>query len=589
MISFLGKAIYKIIPQRLLEWKTNSTDSNKHKIYTEKLAIIIMLTLLYSIICIVFLYYTWKECTNIIDIINDDIKSNYYNKLFHRNSNFCNTMDGFLIVFLLLIMGSLILNCILGIIYDYYCRYNNYKLSKADINYNDKIIIHIPLYNEDYNTIRSTLESINNINYDKENILLLIVVDGLVNIPNTEERIDFVLLNRILNNHKFINGDFVEPIVYKDNTLKIFSGLYKDMEYSVILKCGGTNEINTSKPGNRGKKDSALIIYETLYYNSIASVDNTYCNIIYAIEDRLIQKDILLENYNYILIIDCDTDIERQGLNILLNHIKKNTECIAVCGQTIVKNKYENLITTIQYFEYFISHLLLKTYEHILYKVFVLSGCFTLMKIKHGDSTLINEKIISQYTKDASSLIEKNLLDLGEDRYLTALLINEYPDNHMAYISHAKCYTNVPNTMKILLDQRRRWTNSLIACLLFMFSAPPKQKFIKHLALYTIIITELFIIFILPIVIIIGLLNTTISLTLQGFSLLPLLITVGIILLNLILSLLVFKFDMILPFIPFLISLPFFSIIIPIYSIMNLDNLKWGLTRDTNDNNYTEV
>lgn len=587
MIYNLAVLLIRLIPTQFLRWRTNSNDNDRHILYCEKIIIILSIILLYTSISVVFLYLTWKECTNIINILsNNNEQQTYYNKLFHRNNMYCNVMDGFLVFFLIIIMGSLFLNCVLGISYDYYCRYKKYKLSKKDINYDDKIIIHIPLYNEDYNTIKSTLDSISKLDYCMDNILLLIVVDGIINVPGTEENIDYTLLHRVLNNNNYIQHGLSnnEPITYKDNTLKIFNGVYNQINYSTIIKCGGNNESNPNKIGNRGKKDSALIIYESLLYKDSNIL--TYNQIIDSIENGLEHKGQYVKDYDYILIIDCDTDIESKGLNLLLTHIKNDKTCIAVCGQTIVKNKYENIITTIQYFEYFISHLLLKTYEHILYKVFVLSGCFTLMKINHNDSTLINEHILNEYTKESKTLYQKNLLQLGEDRYLTALLINEYPQNHIAYISHAKCFTNVPNNLKILLDQRRRWTNSLIACLLLMFKSPPKQSIIKHILMYIIIFTELFIIFILPLVIIIGLLNTIVSLTVQGFSILPLLITVGIILLNLIIAILTLKIDMILPFIPFLLSLPFFSIIIPLYSIINLDDLKWGLTRDTIDNNY---
>jgi chitin synthase len=364
------------------------------------------------------------------------------------------------------------------------------------------------------------------------------------------------------------------------------------MSYVVTIKCGNDNEINTSKRGNRGKKDSALIIYETIeylhneYYNEKFHI--SYTHIINYIQHTLTIKDDEINNYNYMLILDCDTEIEKDGLLVLLNYMKNNNNCITVCGQTVVKNVYDSFITIIQSFEYFISHLLLKTFESVMYNTFVLSGCFTLIKLKNNNNeTLINKNIIKKYTEieGDNSLYEKNLLDIGEDRYLTSLIIKEYPNNDITYISDALCFTNVPTTFKVLLDQRRRWTNSLISCLFLLFLQPPQQSFYKHIKMYLIIIMELFIIFILPLVIIIGILTSILNITLQGYSFIPLLITVVIIFLNLIIIILVCKFDMILKFVPFFISLPVFSILIPWYSIMNLDNLKWGLTRDTTETN----
>ena len=228
MIYNLAVLLIRLIPTQFLRWRTNSNDNDRHILYCEKIIIVLSIILLYTSISVVFLYLTWKECTNIINILsNNNEQQTYYNKLFHRNNMYCNVMDGFLVFFLIIIMGSLFLNCVLGISYDYYCRYKKYKLSKKDINYDDKIIIHIPLYNEDYNTIKSTLDSISKLDYCMDNILLLIVVDGIINVPGTEENIDYTLLHRVLNNNNYIQHGLSnnEPITYKDKTLKIFNGV----------------------------------------------------------------------------------------------------------------------------------------------------------------------------------------------------------------------------------------------------------------------------------------------------------------------------------------------------------------------------
>lgn len=577
MIYRLGYSLHAVLP-------------SLNVVYCEKLVILVILSLLYALIILIFVYYTWKECTNIVDLIQDiNHNKTYYTRLFHRNDMYCNSMDVVFIIYLVFLLSTLMLNIIFGIIYEYYRKYKNSKVNKDKSLYTDKIIIHIPLYNEDYDTIKSTIDSICSLNFTLDNILILIVVDGIITNKESNCTTDYTLLNLVLNNTDYIdeysqNEVFNNTIDYKNNKLKLYNGKYKTVNYSVILKCGNDNEIYNDKRGNRGKKDSVLIIYETI---NNSDTDNCYNLIVDKIEENL---DIPFISYKYMLILDCDTDVEQNGLILLLNYINVNPKCIAVCGQTIVKNKNENYITMVQSFEYFISHLLLKTYEHILYNIFVLSGCFTLLKLRHSETNepIINTNIINKYTKEANSLYQKNLLELGEDRYLTVLMIQEYPNNNISYISDAKCYTNVPNTFKILIDQRRRWTNSLITCLALLGLEPPTQSIFRHMKMYLLIIMELFIIFILPLVIIIGLINTVISITVQGYSFIPLLITIIIILLNLIVTVLALKIDMILRFIPFFFFLPIFSIFIPLYSIINLDNLKWGLTRDapaTNDSN----
>lgn len=596
MLNTFAKQLYKLIPNCLLKYRTKKDDYVSHILYCEKLLIVLIMLIIYTAIVVSFVYYQWDECTNIIDLINNEPNSKEYNyNLLYRDNLYCNIMDGFLIVYLIFLIFTLFLNIVFGILYDYYRKYKNYIFKKniSNFNYNDKIIIHIPLYNEDEEVIRLTLDSIYKLNYDLDNILLMIVIDGIIFNGKSQKNIDNILLNDIFNNSQYMddlnnNKVYDNTIDYSNNKLKVYTGVYNRINYNVVVKCGNDDEPNTGRMGNRGKKDSALIIYNIInYMNTEYLVDRShhkyYTNIVNILSKQLEYKQHNIIDYKHMLIIDCDTEVAENGLLQLLHYLKTNEKCIAVCGQTIVKNQYDSAITIIQSFEYFISHILLKTFEHITYNIFVLSGCFTLIKLVKDDKPIVNKKILDKYTQDGNSLYEKNLVEIGEDRYLTTLMIQEYPDNNISYISDAQCFTNVPNKLNVLLDQRRRWTNSLISCLLLLFSKPPKQSLYKNCRMYNIILIELFIIFILPLVIIIGLLNSILSITLQGYSFIPILITCIIILLNLLIAISVLKFNMVFKFIAFFVFLPVFSIIIPWYSILNLDNLKWGLTRDNHN------
>lgn len=594
MLQFIGKCLYSIIPNFYLNWKTSSTNVSKHLLYCEKLAIITFLLFLYASIIYIFVYENWRQCSNILDIIKNQKKENYNEKLFRRDNDFCNTSDGFFIIYLVFLLGLLLLNIVFGIVYNYYRKYKNNKTSKNKEDYNENIIVHIPIYNEDYDTIKSTIDSVCKLNYKKENILIVIVIDGIINQSNGETT-DFVLLNNVLENEEYRYDYISDTIVnnintieYKDNRLRIYIGTYNEFAYSVIVKCGNSNE--TARMGNRGKKDSAVIIYETIYHTSqpIDTIGLEYRQIINCLQNAVYESK-NIKNFDYMFILDCDTDAESNSLISLLKYLKTNNNSIAVCGETVVKNNSENFITIVQSFEYFISHLLLKTFEHIVYKVLVLSGCFTLFKLRADGNPVINLNIINKYTKESKGLFEKNLLELGEDRYLTILITQEYPDKHLSYIPDVKCYTNAPNNFKVLADQRRRWTNSLITCLILLCLKPPAQSVFRHIKMYILVIMELSIIFLLPLIIIIGLINSVVSIVVQGYSLLPVLITSIVILLNLLIAIAVLRFDMVLRFVPFFISLPVFSIYIPIFSVMNLDNLNWGFTRDTDNLDISQV
>ena len=56
----------------------------------------------------------------------------------------------------------------------------------------------------------------------------------------------------------------------------------------------------------------------------------------------------------------------------------------------------------------------------------------------------------------------KNLLHLGEDRYLTTLLLKHFPLFKTQFVRDAHAFTTAPDDWKVLLSQRRRWINSTV-------------------------------------------------------------------------------------------------------------------------------
>jgi chitin synthase len=99
-----------------------------------------------------------------------------------------------------------------------------------------------------------------------------------------------------------------------------------------------------------------------------------------------------------------------------------------------------------------------------------LPGCFSMYRIKApkgGEGyyvpILANPDIVEHYSENVvDNLHKKNLLLLGEDRYLTTLMLKTFPKRKMMFCPQAYCKTVVPDTFRVLLSQRRRWINSTI-------------------------------------------------------------------------------------------------------------------------------
>lgn len=70
------------------------------------------------------------------------------------------------------------------------------------------------------------------------------------------------------------------------------------------------------------------------------------------------------------------------------------------------------------------------------------------------------------FSKPAKGIVDRNLYELGEDRTLTIRFLEEGLTT--AYEPRAIAYTECPDTLRVLMLQRRRWNNSTFVNVLMM-------------------------------------------------------------------------------------------------------------------------
>lgn len=120
----------------------------------------------------------------------------------------------------------------------------------------------------------------------------------------------------------------------------------------------------------------------------------------------------------------------------------------------------------IQVYEYYISHHLSKAFESLFGSVTCLPGCFSMYRIRTADKgrpIIISNRIIEEYSEpNVDTLHKKNLLSLGEDRYLTTLLLKHFPTFRTKFTPDALAHTIAPESWRVLFSQRRRWINSTV-------------------------------------------------------------------------------------------------------------------------------
>ncbi|PIA19404.1 fungal chitin synthase [Coemansia reversa NRRL 1564] len=242
----------------------------------------------------------------------------------------------------------------------------------------------------------------------------------------------------------------------------------------LVIKVGTALERSQALPksGNRGKRDSQLILLQwlrsVLMNDRLTPLEFELCR---AAEHLAGTRP---DRFEYLLMIDADTAVDIECIPRLVAAMERDPGIMGLCGETRIANKRDSWVTRIQVYEYYISHHLSKAFESLWGGVTCLPGCCSMYRVfatKQGSNTivplLVAPEVIRAYSSnDTHTLHQKNLLLLGEDRYLTTVLLRVFPKRKLIYVPRAICRTNVPGRFSELLSQRRRWINSTIHNLL---------------------------------------------------------------------------------------------------------------------------
>lgn len=235
-------------------------------------------------------------------------------------------------------------------------------------------------------------------------------------------------------------------------------------------------------------------------------------------------------------------------------------------------------------FDYYISHHLGKAFESIFGCVTCLPGCFCMYRIKapkydgYMVPILASPKIVETYSSNAvDTLHQKNLLLLGEDRFLTTLMLRTFPKRKMIYVPRAVCKTVVPDSFKVLLSQRRRWLNSTIHNLMELILVPQLCG-IFCCSMQFVVLLDLIATVVLPAALIFLILIIVISTVLHLNILIPLLLMVALFGMQAILVLFTTrKVVYVLWMLVYIFATPIWNFVLPLYAFWNFDGKHGGV------------
>ena len=452
----------------------------------------------------------------------------------------------------------------------------------------DKFVIcQVPAYTEDEDSLRRAIDSAARMKYDDKRKLLVIVCDGMIIGQGNDRPTPRIVLD-ILGVNETVDP---EPLSFESlgegmkqhNMGKVYSGLYEVqghiVPFLVVVKIGKPSEV--SRPGNRGKRDSQLVIMRFLnrvHYNHPMSP--------LELEMHHQIRNIIGVNptfYEFMLQIDADTVVAPDSASRMVAAFLHDTRLIGICGETALSNAKSSFTTMIQVYEYYISHNLTKAFESLFGSVTCLPGCFTMYRIRAaetGKPLFVSREIVEAYSEiRVDTLHMKNLLHLGEDRYLTTLLLKHHPKYKTKYTFNAHAWTIAPDTWSVFMSQRRRWINSTVHNLAELIPLQQlcgfccfSMRFIVFLDLLSTIVQPVIVAYIVYLLVLVSLNSNVVPLT--AFVLLG-----AIYGLQAIIFILRRKWEMIGWMIIYIIAIPIFSLGLPLYSFWHMDDFSWGNTR----------
>ena len=226
----------------------------------------------------------------------------------------------------------------------------------------------VTCYSEGEDGLRTTLDSIAVTDYPNSHKTIIVICDGIIKGKGEEFSTPDIALG-MMKDH-VIPPKEVQPFSYvavatgskRHNMAKIYSGFYDFGETSaippekqqrvpmmIVVKCGTPEEETQSKPGNRGKRDSQIILMsflqKVMFDERMTELEFEMFNGLWNV------TGIPPDFYEVVLMVDADTKVFPDSLTHMISAMVKDPEIMGLCGETKIANKTESWVTMIQVFE----------------------------------------------------------------------------------------------------------------------------------------------------------------------------------------------------------------------------------------------
>jgi chitin synthase len=313
----------------------------------------------------------WQNTTSFQNALTCMKNVFYVGEVDFRNSPRCTVNNWILLAFTILVCAVILVKFLAAL---------QFGSKPRPVPQDRFVICQVPAYTEGEDQLRKGLDSLTALQYDNKRKLICVICDGMIVGGGNDRPTPKIVLDILGVDPK------VDPpaLPFKSvgegsdqlNYGKVYSGLYEFegnvVPYIVIVKVGKESEQSKSKPGNRGKRDSQILLLNFLnrvHYR--APMSPLELEIFHQI-NNVIGVD--PELYEFLLMVDADTSVKEDSLNRLVAACAHDSRIAGICGETSLQNEEGSWWTMIQVYEYYISHHLSKAFESLFGSVTCLPG-----------------------------------------------------------------------------------------------------------------------------------------------------------------------------------------------------------------------
>ena len=222
----------------------------------------------------------------------------------------------------------------------------------------------VTAYSESVEGLRTTLDSLATTDYPNSHKVILIIADGMVKGAGNELTTpeiclsmmkEFVIAPNEVEAHSYVA---IADGHKRHNMAKVYAGFYdyddtttersKQQRVPIVLvaKSGNLHEINDAKPGNRGKRDSQIVLMaflqKVMFDERMTTFEYEFFNSLWR------ATGVSPDRYELVLCVDADTKVFPDSLTRMVSCMVHDEEIMGLCGETKIANKADTFVTMMQ-------------------------------------------------------------------------------------------------------------------------------------------------------------------------------------------------------------------------------------------------